>query len=77
MFFDPEQINQSESGPQSIILKVQEVIFSEMKKIKNQKDISNPMLLFHRMRNLIHVSTSMLQYFLCFQTPLSDKSSSS
>ena len=77
MFFDPEQINISESGPQSIIMKVQEVIFSEMKKIKKQGNIQNPMLLFHRMKNLIHVSTSMLHYFLCFQTPFSDKSSSS
>ena len=58
-------------------MKVQEVIFSEMKKIKKQGNIQNPMLLFHRMKNLIHVSTSMLHYFLCFQTPLSDKSSSS
>ena len=78
MFFEPEQIDKSES----LILKVQKVVYMELEKIKQGKisaDSQNtpPIILFYRLKNLIHVSTSMLQYFLCFQTPIGEKSSSS
>lgn len=67
MFFDPDQIDQSETGASSIISKVQKVIYKELEKIKSGKlDTQQPIILFYRLRNLIHVSTSMLQYFLCF-----------
>lgn len=75
MFFDSEQIDKSESG----ILQVQHCIHKELQKIKQGQLSSNcaPIILFYRLKNLIHVSTSMLQYFLCFQTPIGEKSSSS
>jgi hypothetical protein len=67
MFFEAEKINQSESGPSSIIVKVQEVINKELYKIQQGiPDSEDPMMLLYRLKNLISVSTSMLQYFLCF-----------
>ena len=49
----------------------------ELLKIKSNQYYENPILVLYRLKNLINVSTSMLQYFLCFQTPFGDKSSSS
>ena len=66
MFFEPKQIDQSETGSTSIIFKVQQVITNELRNLKNNKNIANPMLTYYRLNNLIKVSTSMLQYFLCF-----------
>lgn len=77
MFFETEKINQNETGPTNIITKVYDVIENELTKIKQGKMVEDPLLLMYRLKNLIMVSTSMLQYFLCFQTPFSDKSSSS
>jgi len=59
MFCEAEKIN--ESGANSIILKVNEVIMKELKRIKeNYKSIENPMILLYRLKNLINVSTTML-----------------
>lgn len=77
MFYEAEKINESETGTQSIIFKVEAVINQELNRIKEGSDIQKPMLTLLRLKNLIKVSTTILQYFLCFQTPFSDKSSSS
>jgi len=77
MFFEAEKINNTESGAQSIIFRVYDVISKELARIKEGKHTTDPILVVYRLKNLISVSTSMLQYFLCFQTPFSDKSSSS
>jgi hypothetical protein len=62
MFFDPDAIDQSENGASSIIQKVQTVIYNELDKIKNNEfqGDQQPIILFYRLKNLIHVSTSML-----------------
>ena len=57
MFFEPDQINQSESGSQSIIFKVHDVIKKELGKIMQSRnldqEIDNPLLIFYRLKNLI------------------------
>lgn len=79
MFFDPNQIGVPSGSNKDMVekkndgglsYKVWEVMKSEIEKIKLRveagKSIENPILVMQRISNLIHVSTSMLQYFLCF-----------
>ena len=49
--------------------RVWNMLKNEMNRVKvNVQDgtIEEPMLTMQRIKNLIHTSTSMLQYFLCF-----------
>ena len=62
----------------SISYRVWQVLKNELERIRlTQLQMQQPMLILQRIKNLIHTSTTLLSYFLCFQTPLEDKSSSS
>ena len=66
MFYEADKINQSETGTKSIIFKVEGVINEELGLIKKHGNVLKPVILFYRLKNLIKVSTTILQYFLCF-----------
>jgi len=40
------------------------------------KQVAQPMLRFYQLRNLIYTFTSIVRYLLCFQTPMSEKTTS-
>lgn len=76
MFFSHEQILENETD--GITKKVFTVISQHLATIKSTySTLKQPLLYFYQLRNLIQTYTTMLKYFLCFQTPLKEKTSSS
>lgn len=59
----------------SVVTTFFEIVAAQLKKYK--EDGNGNMLKFYQLRNLISTFTSIVRFLLCFQTPMTDKTSSS
>lgn len=76
MFFSTEQVSKEDNT--EIIKSLFTFIKDQIEKVKKSfNHFKLPLLHFYQLRNLIQVYTQLLNYFLCFQTPLNEKSTSS
>ena len=73
MFLNSYYINDIEG----IVSGYFDIICAQLKKLQEPVDISQPMLHFYRLRNLICTFTSIIKYLLCFRTPMTEKTTSS
>lgn len=76
MFFSTEQVRKDDNT--DITKRLFSFIKNQINKVRTFHDgYRYPLLHFYQLRNLIQIYTQILSYFLCFQTPLNQKSSSS
>jgi len=59
----------------SVVTTFFEIVAGQLKRYK--EDGKGSMLRFYQLRNLISTFTSIVRFLLCFQTPMTDKTSSS